>query len=249
MIGVSDSTVSRYRSSGSEISPDSKAGELALLLVRVFRSRSTRWSAPTRSCAGVDALAQQRPGRGAGAADPQARWPHAHAVLPGWHARRGLDAGAGPRRLAGRVAAQRGHRPGGAWVWRGVETQYASSSLQLVDSHAEHDALELLLEGSKPPLQDEVRGQHFLLFTPFRYTPGQPSRFRAAGHLGIWYGARELKAACAEVAYWRMRFILDSVGLLQRKITTRHTFFMASVKGRGIDLTTPPWDAFAPAWL
>ena len=25
-------------------------------------------------------------------------------------------------------------------VWRGVETQYASSSLQLVDSHAEHDA-------------------------------------------------------------------------------------------------------------
>ena len=38
VIGVSDSTVSRYRSGGSEISPDSKAGELALLLVRVFRS-------------------------------------------------------------------------------------------------------------------------------------------------------------------------------------------------------------------
>ena len=38
VIGVSDSTVSRYRSGGSEISPSSKAGELALLLVRVFRS-------------------------------------------------------------------------------------------------------------------------------------------------------------------------------------------------------------------
>ena len=82
-------------------------------------------------------------------------------------------------------------------VWRGVETQYASSSLQLVDSHAEHDVLEQLLEASKPPLPDDApRGQHFLLSTPFRYTPGQGSRFRAAGSLGIWYGARELKAAC-----------------------------------------------------
>lgn len=38
VIGVSDSTVSRYRSGGAEISPDSKPGELALLLVRVLRS-------------------------------------------------------------------------------------------------------------------------------------------------------------------------------------------------------------------
>ncbi len=38
VIGVSDSTVSRYRSGAAEISPTSKPGELALLLVRVFRS-------------------------------------------------------------------------------------------------------------------------------------------------------------------------------------------------------------------
>ena len=62
-------------------------------------------------------------------------------------------------------------------VWRGVETQYASSSLQLVDSHAEHDVLEALLEASKPPLSAETLKKHFLLFTPFRYTPGQGSRF------------------------------------------------------------------------
>ncbi len=133
-------------------------------------------------------------------------------------------------------------------VWRGVETQYASSSLQLVDSHAEHDVLELLLETSKPPLPPEARGKHFLLATPFRYTPGHPSRFRAAGHLGIWYGARELEGACAEVAYWRMRFILDSVGLLQRKITTHHTFFAARIEGTCIDLTAPPWNALESAW-
>ena len=134
-------------------------------------------------------------------------------------------------------------------VWRGVETQYASSSLQLVDSHAEHDALEALLEASKPPLPSpQAQNQHFLLFTPFRYTPVHPSRFRAPGHLGIWYGAREREAACAEVAYWRMRFILDSAGLTRRKIMTRHTFFMASVEGTGIDLTSPPWSAFEGTW-
>ena len=38
VIGVSDSTVSRYRSGAAEISATSKPGELALLLVRVFRS-------------------------------------------------------------------------------------------------------------------------------------------------------------------------------------------------------------------
>lgn len=133
-------------------------------------------------------------------------------------------------------------------VWRGVETQYASSSLQLVDSHAEHDVLERLLEESKPPLPSQVENKHFLLFTPFRYTPGHSSRFRALGHLGIWYGARELEAACAEVAYWRMRFILDSAKLAKRKITTHHTFFMARVEGTCVDLTSSPWSAFEDVW-
>ena len=38
VIGVSGATVSRYKSGNSTISPSSKEGELALLLVRVFRS-------------------------------------------------------------------------------------------------------------------------------------------------------------------------------------------------------------------
>lgn len=37
-IGVSDATVSRYRSAQASIAPASKPGELALLLIRVFRS-------------------------------------------------------------------------------------------------------------------------------------------------------------------------------------------------------------------
>ena len=57
-----------------------------------------------------------------------------------------------------------------------------------------------------------------------------------------------LEAACAEVAYWRMRFILDSTGLVNEKIVTRHTFFAATVNGRGIDLMAPPWVSLRDAW-
>lgn len=133
-------------------------------------------------------------------------------------------------------------------VWRGVETQYISSTTFLVETLGEQEVLERLLDQSKPPPPPLSQGQHFLLYTPFRYTPQHPSRFRVLGHLGIWYGARELEAACAEVAYWRMRFILDSVGLAKSKIVTRHTFFAAKVEGAGIDLMAPPWKAFEEAW-
>lgn len=38
VIGISEATVSRLKSSGRPISPTSKEGELALMLIRVFRS-------------------------------------------------------------------------------------------------------------------------------------------------------------------------------------------------------------------
>lgn len=38
VIGVSDATVTRYRKSEKEIMPNKKEGQLAMLLVRVFRS-------------------------------------------------------------------------------------------------------------------------------------------------------------------------------------------------------------------
>jgi uncharacterized protein (DUF2384 family) len=38
VIGVSDSTVSRYKAASADIAPESKPGQLALLLIRVFRS-------------------------------------------------------------------------------------------------------------------------------------------------------------------------------------------------------------------
>ena len=133
-------------------------------------------------------------------------------------------------------------------AWRGVEDQHIASTMRLVDSAAEQDVLEQLLEGSKPPAADHPPGQHYLLFTPFRYRPAHPSRFRKAGTLGVWYGARELKTAAAEVAYWRWRFIMDSAGLVREALITRHTFFEARVHGPCVDLTAPPWSRHAKAW-
>jgi hypothetical protein len=135
-------------------------------------------------------------------------------------------------------------------VWRGVEAQSFNATTLLVDSFEEHDLLENLLEGSKPPLpRTKTNARHFLITTPFRYTPLHDSRFRPAGLHGIWYGARTLTAACAEVAYWRMRFILDSAALVDEKIVTSHTFFSVAAGGLGIDLAVPPWEADREFWI
>ncbi len=98
-------------------------------------------------------------------------------------------------------------------AWRGVETQYIAASMKLVDTLEEQDVLEQLLENSKPPIPPTQVSKHYLLLSPFRYFPQHSSRFRPGQQSGLWYGSSTLEGACSEIAYWRMRFILDSVGL------------------------------------
>jgi RES domain-containing protein len=133
-------------------------------------------------------------------------------------------------------------------LWRGVEAQHVVATMRLVDTLAEHRALEDMLEASKPAVPEEAIGQHFLLFTPFRYRTSFPSRFRGPTDPGVWYGAEELQSACAEVAYWRWRFLMDSDGLRGQALHTEHTFFQARVRGRSLDLTAAPWKSAARAW-
>jgi len=136
----------------------------------------------------------------------------------------------------------------GMTAWRGVEAQHVVSTMRLVDTPGEQEVLGALLEGSKPPAPSTNTPKHFLIFTPFRYRPRHPSRFRKGGTLGLWYGAEELFAACTEVAYWRHRFVMDSAGLTKGDVLTEHTFFQATINGTAIDLMTPPWVAARPAW-
>jgi hypothetical protein len=133
-------------------------------------------------------------------------------------------------------------------AWRGVEAQHVVSTMRLVDTTDEQDLLETLLEGSKPTMPPTKQPKHYLLATPFRYSPAHASRFRPAHAKGQWYGAKDLEAACAEVAYWRHRFILDSAGLAKVDLLTEHTFFQGAISGLAIDLMTPPWDASRTVW-
>lgn len=138
--------------------------------------------------------------------------------------------------------------PRKAALWRGVEAQHLVATMKLVDTAGEQHLLEELLESSKPAWPAGAQGQHYLIATPFRYRPRHESRFRRAGTPGLWYGAETMAVACAEVAYWKWRFLCDSDALRDDALHTQHTFFQARVSGACIDLTAPPWDARAAAW-
>jgi len=126
-------------------------------------------------------------------------------------------------------------------AFRMVETQYIAATMRLVDSADEQQMLEEMLENSKPPLPPQASGLHYLLAAPFRYVPQTGSRFRAVNSPGIWYGADDAYCACAEIAYWRQRFLLDSLGLVKQSLSTEHSMVEASVQGRALDLLSHPW--------
>lgn len=126
-------------------------------------------------------------------------------------------------------------------AWRVVEAQHAAATMALVDSADEQALLEDLLERAKPPLPLAARALHYLLATPFRYPPlPRGSRFRATGEHGVFYGADKLPTACAELGYWRWRFLQDAPAL-QRIEPVAHTAFRAAIKvASALDLRRPP---------
>jgi hypothetical protein len=134
-------------------------------------------------------------------------------------------------------------------LWRAVEAQHRVSTLRLVDTLREQAQLEQLLEGSKPALPPTTTPRHYLLVTPFRYPSHHPggSRFRAPTDAGVFYGADERRTACAELGYWRWRFLKDSPALLRLE-SLPHTLFQAEVAALTIDLTRPPFDRDAALW-
>jgi hypothetical protein len=133
-------------------------------------------------------------------------------------------------------------------LWRGVEAQHVVSTMRLADNASEQRVLEELLEKSKPSLPSGAEQHHYLVFTPFRYRSPVATRFRRPHDPGVWYGAEELRTACAELAYWKWRFLMDSEALAKSSLQTEHTFFKAKARGRCIDLTAVPWKAAARAW-
>lgn len=132
-------------------------------------------------------------------------------------------------------------------LWRAVEAQHIASTLRLVAGVEEQLMLERLLDQSKPPLPSAAAGLHYLLSTPFRYSSPIGSRFRAPADPGIWYGAEAQRTACAELGYWRWRFLMDSEAL-DAIGPSPQTIFRAGIDARLVDLTQSPFKKSRADW-
>ena len=64
---------------------------------------------------------------------------------------------------------------------------------------------------------------------------------------GIWYGAEAQRTACAELGFWRWRFLIDSEAL-ETIGPSPQTVFRAGIDGRMIDLTRPPFKRWRADW-
>ena len=139
-------------------------------------------------------------------------------------------------------------RPWAAAAWRIVEAQHTASTMKIVDDAAEQDLLEALLDASKPPRPQAFAGLDYLLATPFRYDPRRGgSRFRAATDPGVFYGAEQVRTACAELGYWRWRFLRDAVDLVRLE-PVAHSAFRARLATQAVDLRQPPFADDAARW-
>jgi hypothetical protein len=129
-------------------------------------------------------------------------------------------------------------------VWRVVEHQHTTSTRKIVDTLAEQEVLEAILEKGKPPYPAEAERLHYLLKTPFRYYPPYPhgSRFRRAqSGDGVFYGSEHIRTALAEFSYHRIRFFSASPQTPLPRNEERLTAFTTSyATSRGLDLTRPP---------
>jgi len=130
--------------------------------------------------------------------------------------------------------------------WRVVESQRVASTRSLVDTGAEHELLEQLLDDAKPrlPVGPDHRGLHYLLFSPFRYPPlKHGSRFGGRHEPSLWYGSEERSTSLAEAAYYRILFFEGT-----RAKLAPHTLPMSAFQARihsraAVDLSSK---AFAP---
>jgi hypothetical protein len=127
-----------------------------------------------------------------------------------------------------------------------VEAQHRNATRRLVDSDAEQELLESLIDRVKPPTPagPEFEGLHYLLLTPFRHPPlPHGSRFGTRAERSLFYGSEALETAMAETAYYRLVFLEGTEAELS-PLTVELSAFRVDVRTRAaVDLTRPPFDA------
>jgi hypothetical protein len=134
-------------------------------------------------------------------------------------------------------------------AWRAVEAQHVVSTLRLTDNDPDQqDLLERILDDAKPAMPRDTAGLHYLLATPFRYPPlPYGSRFRGLLDSGVLYAAIERSTACAEMGYWRWRFVSDSAGLTEIAACPQ-TLFQVGARAHAIDLQKAPFATRTALW-
>lgn len=144
------------------------------------------------------------------------------------------------------------HRGLSGFAWRIVEAQHRISTLDLVDTLAEQERLEQLLEASKPPVPAECVHLHYLLAAPFRYGAPYPhgSRFRRAGFTpGVFYASKTTATAIAETAFHWLLFFADSPDTPWPGTAGEFTAFSIRYRtASGLDLTAAPFDRERAIW-
>jgi hypothetical protein len=129
-----------------------------------------------------------------------------------------------------------------------VEAQFRNSTRKLVDSDAEQELLESLIDRhAKQPVPAGFEDLHYLLSTPFRHPPlRNGSRFGTRLERGILYGARELPTALAEVAYYRLVFLEGTAADLGDLHLDLTAFWFGIAAAGGVDLSSPPFAEYEP---
>lgn len=134
-----------------------------------------------------------------------------------------------------------------------VEAQHHVSTLKLVDSRAEQELLEDLLEATKPRLPADCAGLDYLLATPFRYGAIYPvgSRFRRAGLTpGIFYAGEDVETTAAEMAFYRLLFYAESPDTPWPSNAAEYSAFAVAIAAAAaLDLTRPPFDRDRPNFV
>jgi RES domain-containing protein len=137
-------------------------------------------------------------------------------------------------------------------AWRMVEAQHKVSTMKLVDTLDEQEALEQLLDGTKPLVPDVPKGMGYLLYTPFRYSAQNPfaSRFRKSNAPdGVFYASASPETAVAEMAFYRRLFFAESPGTPYPKNPEELTAFAVQIRTKqALDLTRPTLNDNETVW-
>jgi hypothetical protein len=132
-----------------------------------------------------------------------------------------------------------------------VEAQSKVSTMKLTDTLEEQEALEGLIEETKPRIPEECKHLGYLLVTPFRYSPYPfDSRFRRAGsYQGVFYAAEACETAIAEKVFYRLLFYSESPQTRWPSNPGEYTAFATDYAVlKAADLTAPPFSSHRLLW-